>query len=123
MGAGSAVTSTIRRVGSVLGIAVLGTVLTSSYRDGVGPALVGLPQGVQDDASPSAEATRHVAGVLGRPDLVEAANRAFVDAMHVTASWAGVVVFAGAVAVAVAFRGRTKPVLEPAPTATKVAVR
>ncbi|MGN9906642.1 DHA2 family efflux MFS transporter permease subunit [Phytohabitans sp. LJ34] len=123
MGAGSAVTSTIRQVGSVLGIAVLGTILTSNYRDGVGPALAGLPPGVQEDASPSAEATRHAAGVLGRPDLVEAANRAFVDAMHVTASWAGAVVLAGAVAVAVAFRARRKPALEPSPTVTKVAVR
>jgi EmrB/QacA subfamily drug resistance transporter len=123
MGAGSAVTSTIRQVGSVLGIAVLGTVLTSSYRGGVGPALAELPDGVRNDASPSAEATRHVAGVLGRPDLAEAANRAFVDAMHVTASWAGVVVFAGAVAVAVAFRPRRQPAVEPAPGPAKVAVR
>lgn len=123
MGAGAAVTNTIRQVGSVLGIAVLGTILTSSYRGGVGPALAGLPDGVRDDATPSAEATRHVAGVLGRPELVEAADRAFVDAMHVTASWAGVVVFAGAVALAVAFGSRTRPAPESLPTVTKVAVR
>ncbi|GAA4460657.1 MFS transporter [Phytohabitans houttuyneae] len=123
MGAGSAVTSTIRQVGSVLGIAVLGTILTTSYRGGVGPALAGLPEGVRDSAGSSAEATRHAAGVLGRPELADAANRAFVDAMHVTASWAGVVVLGGAAAVLIAFRSRRRPVTESEHAPAKVAVR
>ncbi|GAA4710369.1 MFS transporter [Phytohabitans rumicis] len=114
MGAGSAVSNTIRQVGSVLGIAVLGTILTTSYRHGIGPALAGLPEGVREGARPSAEATRHVATVLGRPDLVDAANRAFVHAMHVTAGWAGLVAFAGAVALILAFRNRRRTMPEPA---------
>jgi len=104
MGAGSAVNTTLRQVGSVLGIAVLGTVLSVAYRRGIDPALVGLPPAAHDAAGRSAEQARYVAGALARPDLVAAADRSFVDAMHLTAAGAGLVSAAGAVLLFLAFR-------------------
>ncbi|MEJ3745962.1 MFS transporter [Actinomycetes bacterium KLBMP 9797] len=109
MGAGSAVNNTVRQVGSVLGIAVLGTVLTAAYRDRIEPALGGLPPASRTAAGSSAEHTRFVAGALGRPDLASAADHAFVGAMHVTALSAGAVMLAGAVLLAYAFRTRRRP--------------
>ena len=41
-GAGSAVNTTVRQVGGALGVAVLGSILSASYRSGITPALVGL---------------------------------------------------------------------------------
>lgn len=96
MGAGSAVNNTLRQVGSVIGVAVLGTVLANAYQRGIAASLTGLPSGVADAARPSAEATRRVAAAIGQPDLVDAANRSFIHAMHVTATAAGAVVLLGA---------------------------
>jgi len=106
MGAGSAVNNAVRQVGSVLGIAVLGTVLSSVYRDRIGAALAGLPAPAQDVAGRSAEQARYVAAELGRGELAAAADRSFVDAMHATAGTAALVVVAGAVLVLLAFRQR-----------------
>ncbi|WP_433080334.1 MFS transporter [Dactylosporangium sp. CA-052675] len=106
MGAGSAVNNTVRQVGSVLGIALLGTVLTTTYRDRIAPALAGLPPAARDAAAPSAEHTRAVADALHRPDLAERANDAFVAAMHTTAAAAALVAFLGAVLLLLAFRAR-----------------
>lgn len=124
MGAGSAVNNTVRQVGSVLGIAVLGTVLTTAYRDRVSPALAGLPAAARSAAQSSAEQTRAVAEALGRPDLVATANRTFIAAMHLTAVTAGLVALAGAVLLALAFRKRpaapqaeAEPAAAPEPSA------
>ncbi|WP_432831400.1 MFS transporter [Dactylosporangium sp. CA-092794] len=106
MGAGSAVNNTVRQVGSVLGIALLGTILTSTYRDRIAPALNALPPAARDAASPSAEHTRAVADALHRPDLADAANNAFITAMHTTAASAAVAAFLGGVLLVLAFRAR-----------------
>jgi len=119
MGAGSAVNNTVRQVGSVLGIAVLGTILTTSYRSRISPALNDLPESARTAAQSSAEQTRFVAGALHRPELAAAADRVFVDAMHVTATSAGVVALAGAVLLVLAFRSRRA---KPAPVGTPPAV-
>ncbi|BCJ51384.1 MFS transporter [Actinoplanes sp. NBRC 14428] len=113
MGAGSAINNTVRQVGSVLGIALLGTVLTSAYRDGIAPALASLPEAARDAASPSAEHTRAVADALRRPDLADAANDAFISAMHETAFWAAVAVLLGGILILVAFRKPRAAVPEP----------
>ncbi|MEV6924080.1 MFS transporter [Dactylosporangium sp. NPDC051485] len=109
MGAGSAVNNTVRQVGSVLGIALLGTVLSTTYRDRIEPALAGLPAAARDAAAPSAERTRAVADALHRPDLAKSANSAFITAMHATAASAAVVAFLGAVLLLLAFRARRAP--------------
>ncbi|BCY08172.1 MFS transporter [Actinoplanes sp. L3-i22] len=113
MGAGSAVNNTVRQVGSVLGIALLGTILTTTYRNRIEPFLASLPEPVRAAASPSAEHTRAVAAGLGRPDLAGAANDAFITAMHVTAASAAFAAALGGILLLTAFRAR-RPAPEPA---------
>jgi len=104
IGAGSAVSNALRQVGSVLGVAVPGTIVSSTYRHRIAPSLTSLPGNVRDVAGTSAEATRHVASSIGRPDLVRIANDAFVHAMHTAAAVAGGIVLVGAIVLMVAFR-------------------
>jgi len=120
MGAGSAVNNTVRQVGSVLGIALLGTILTTTYRDRIAPSLASLPAGAREAATPSAERTRAVADSLHRPELADAANHAFVAAMHVTAASAALALAAGAALLLVGFRRR--PAASPAPGDVKITV-
>ncbi|WP_436520531.1 MFS transporter [Actinoplanes sp. HUAS TT8] len=122
MGAGSAVNNTVRQVGSVLGIAVLGTVLTTAYRDRIAPALAALPAAARDAASPSAEHTRAVADVLHRPDLASAADHAFISAMHITAASAAGATLLGGILLLVAFRGRRPTPVPSGAASTEVAV-
>lgn len=108
IGAGSAVSNAIRQVGSVLGVAVIGTIVSSTYQHAIAPSVVGLPAVVGE----SAEATRHFAGVAGRPQLVPLANDAFIHAMHTAALVAAIFTLAGAVVLTLAFRNRSAPVVE-----------
>lgn len=105
-GAGSAVNNSMRQIGGVLGVAVLGSLLTTTYRSEIKPSLVGLPGPTAEAASGSAEATRQVAAKLGRPELVAAADQGFLHAMHVTSVLGAAVAGLGAVVVLVAFRRR-----------------
>jgi EmrB/QacA subfamily drug resistance transporter len=95
-GAGSAVTNTVRQTGSVLGIAVGGAILSIAYRRAIEPSLGGVPGAVQDQARVSAEQARHVAAAVERPALAQAADRAFIHAMHVGAGWIAVIALLGA---------------------------
>ncbi|MEV8230412.1 MFS transporter [Streptomyces sp. NPDC079167] len=96
-GAGSAVTNTVRQTGSVIGIAVGGTIMSIEYRRAVGPSLEGLPGPVRDQARVSAEQARHVATAVDRPTLSRAADDAFIHAMHVGAGWIAGIALVGAV--------------------------
>jgi MFS transporter, DHA2 family, multidrug resistance protein len=82
-GVGSAMNDTTRQVGGALGVAVLGSVLSSSYRDAIAPALAGLPSQAAAAAHDSLGAALGVAGRLGAAGdtLAQAARGAFVDAM------------------------------------------
>ncbi|AUG76926.1 MFS transporter [Kitasatospora sp. MMS16-BH015] len=84
-GAGSAVNNTFRQVGGSLGVAVLGAVLSTSYRDGVGGRLAQLPSALRDKAGESLEATLAIAARTGNSGLVRPAEDAFIHAMHVVA--------------------------------------
>lgn len=95
-GAGSAVTNTVRQTGSVIGIAVGGTIMSITYRRAIEPSLEGIPGPVQDQARASAEQARHVATAVDRPDLAQAADDAFIHAMHVGAGWIAIIGFLGA---------------------------
>lgn len=116
IGAGSAVNNAIRQVGSVLGIAVLGTIVSNVYQDSIASSLTGLPESARDAASGSAEATRRTAAALGRPDLVQAANDSFLHSMHVAAATAAVIALVGAVVLILAFRTKPVPAETAAPT-------
>ncbi|MGQ4714618.1 DHA2 family efflux MFS transporter permease subunit [Streptomyces anulatus] len=109
-GSGSAINNTFRQVGGALGIAVLGSVLSTVYRGDIEGHLGAVPAGVRDVAGESIEATLGVAEklgpVAGKP-LVAAANDAFVSAMHVTALGSAAVALIGAVVVGLFLPGRT----------------
>ncbi|MFJ7067797.1 MFS transporter [Streptomyces sp. NPDC101115] len=115
-GAGSAVTNTVRQTGSVLGIAVGGTIMTIIYRRAIEPSLTGAPGPVQEQARVSAEQARHVATAMHRPTLAQAADDAYIHAMHVGAGWIAVIALFGAVVLLIsspAAGKRKDPVPEP----------
>lgn len=110
-GSGSAVNNTFRQVGGALGVAVLGSVLSSAYRDGIaGPlgSVPGLPDGARHAAGESIEATLGLADRLGPAGqaLVGPAKASFVDAMHTTVLAAAAVALVGALVVALWLPGR-----------------
>ncbi|MEJ2578378.1 MAG: MFS transporter, partial [Kineosporiaceae bacterium] len=95
-GAGSAVQNTVRQVAGALGIAIIGTVLSTRYADQLDPGLAGLPAAVPDTAREAL--TSSVAAVptvldraraLGAPgplldEIRSLAFDAFVQASHMT---------------------------------------
>lgn len=115
-GAGSAVTNTVRQTGSVIGIAVGGTIMSIVYRRAIEPSLSDVPEPVRDRARVSAEQARHAATAIHRPDLADAADDAFIHAMHVGAVWIMLIALFGAAVLMIALRpaGKpTEPVREP----------
>ncbi|MFI8080579.1 MFS transporter [Kitasatospora sp. NPDC086009] len=98
-GAGSAINNTFRQVGGSLGVAVLGAVLSTVYRNGMSDQLDKLPAGaLREKAGESLEATMAVAGRLGPQgaELIGPANASFIDAMHVVAGLSAGVTAVGA---------------------------
>ena len=93
-GVGSAMNNTMRQIGGALGVAVLGSVLASQYRDGVAPALSALPASIRDGAGESLGSTLATAAEIG-PDAVAAVRNvafgAFLDGMHLAAFLAAAV--------------------------------
>jgi EmrB/QacA subfamily drug resistance transporter len=69
-GVGSAMNDTARMVGGALGVAVLGSVLTTGYRGGM------------DSAPEAARESLGAAASLGDPALLRVAQDAFVSGMH-----------------------------------------
>ncbi|MGW0532940.1 MFS transporter [Streptomyces sp. NPDC003032] len=110
-GSASALSNTFRQVGGALGIAVLGSVLSTAYRTGVEDKLTLLPESARHTAGESIEATLGVAAKLGPrgEPLVAAANDSFLHAMHVTALWGAGVAVIGSVVVFLFLPGRTPP--------------
>jgi hypothetical protein len=104
-GIGSAMNDVVRELGGTLGVAVLGSILTSSYGSGMGNATAGLPHAAAAAASDSVGAAHEVAAQLGGgagAELIDTANRAFVDAMTTTATLAAAAAVIGAL-IALAF--------------------
>ena len=100
-GSGSAVNNTFRQVGGALGVAILGSLMSTVYRNGIKDHLGSLPAPARHAAGESIEATLGVAGKLGPKGqvLVQPANDAFIHAMHITAFASGLVALVGAVVV------------------------
>jgi MFS transporter, DHA2 family, multidrug resistance protein len=100
-GVGSAVSNTVRQVGGALGIAVLGSVLASVYRDQIAPATQPLPVPVREAANASISGAYGVAERLGPggAPVIAAANDAFVSAMHGAAALAAVFAVVGVLVV------------------------
>ncbi|MFF0246594.1 MFS transporter [Streptosporangium sandarakinum] len=97
-GVGSAMSNTVRQVAGALGVALLGSVLSATYRDEIAPALGGLPERLRHVAGESLTDTMGVAQSLGARGaaLVEPAKAAFLDGMHVTALVSAAIALIGA---------------------------
>ncbi|MFB7471233.1 MFS transporter [Kitasatospora sp. NPDC056184] len=98
-GAGSAVNNTFRQVGGSLGVAVLGAVLSTVYRDGMSDELARLPgPELREKAGESLEATLAIAARLGDrgKELIAPANDSFIHAMHVVAALSAGITVVGA---------------------------
>ncbi|MEU8999244.1 MFS transporter [Streptomyces caniferus] len=110
-GSGSALNNVFRQVGGTLGVAVLGSLLSTSYRDGIQDeldALPGVPAAARHAAGESIEATHGLAdamGPAGRP-LITAADDAFLHAMHITALGSAAVALLGLVVAAAFLPGK-----------------
>jgi DHA2 family multidrug resistance protein-like MFS transporter len=102
-GVGSAVSNTIRQVGGALGVAVLGSVLSATYRSDMAPHVVNLPAPARGAATESISGGYAVASRLGAAGrvLIDHVNDAFVQAMHYSAIGSAVVAFVGAIVVVV----------------------
>ncbi|MEI2696835.1 MAG: MFS transporter [Microthrixaceae bacterium] len=86
-GVGSAVNDTTRQVGGALGVAVIGSVLATTYGDKVTSAMqaVGAPDEAIEAATSSLGGAAAVAARVGGETgnaLLQVANQAFVDALH-----------------------------------------
>jgi EmrB/QacA subfamily drug resistance transporter len=98
-GVGSAMNDTMRQVGGALGVAVLGSVLSTSYTNHVGTFTSALPQPQSELVSNSIGAALEVARRIGGANgqfLASSANHAFIDAMNVTLIAAAAVALFGA---------------------------
>ncbi|MFI8997898.1 MFS transporter [Streptomyces sp. NPDC053542] len=107
-GAASAVSETAYELGSALGIALLGSVVTGVYRNFTAPE--GVPAGAVTEARESLGGAVETAGDLPHragEALLHAAQRAFTDGMEAAAVAGGVISLAAAAAAWILLRGRT----------------
>jgi hypothetical protein len=105
-GVGSAVNDTARELGSVLGIAVLGSALNDAYRSTMAQAVVGLPHAMAERVLSSVSFVKLGGERLDQfgpagERLVSAAQQSFVEAASTAFLVAAVGLFAGAVVVAI----------------------
>ena len=80
-GSGSALIAAMRQAGSVIGVAVLGTVISNAYSRGVD--VTGLPAAAASAARSSVSGGVEVAHQLGSAALLDSARTAFVHGMDV----------------------------------------
>jgi hypothetical protein len=80
-GSGSALLTALRQVGSTIGVAILGTVISNSYKSGVATATAHLPAAAAASVHSSAGAGVAVAKQLGSADLLDTVRTAFVHGM------------------------------------------
>jgi EmrB/QacA subfamily drug resistance transporter len=101
-GIASAVNDLSREVGGAFGIAVLGSVLNSGYRNDVAPATAGLPQPASDAAKDSIAAATEIADRAGASGaaLLERAQDAFVNGLSTSLLVGACVLFGASVIVA-----------------------
>ena len=93
-GVGSAINDTTREVGGALGIAVLGSMLQTSYRASLDPHLAGLPAEAASTAQEGIGSALQVAARLpasAGAGLADAARDAFVHGMNFTLTGAAIV--------------------------------
>ncbi|MDI2036492.1 MFS transporter [Paenarthrobacter nitroguajacolicus] len=114
-GVGSAVNNTLRQLGAALGVAALGSVLSTAYKSQLGAALAFLPPELQAKGEDSLGATMFVleqasGSFAGDAEAFQKAliqaQTAFVDAMHTTFVVGIVVLLLGSLIAAIWVPGR-----------------
>ena len=97
-GIGSAMNDVVRELGGTLGVAVLGSVVSSTYAANMDEPTARLPHGAAEAASDSVGAAHEVAAQMGdkAASFIATSNQAFVDAMTTSASVAAGVALLGA---------------------------
>jgi EmrB/QacA subfamily drug resistance transporter len=118
---GSAMNDTVRQVGGALGVAVLGSVLSSHYREGMAPEVThGLSgeagHAAHDSIGGASAVAEKIGGAAGQA-LHHTANLAFVDSMQIAMLVAAAVTAAGAL-VALILLPSGEPATAEAPAAT-----
>ncbi|MFJ2957388.1 MFS transporter [Streptomyces sp. NPDC087270] len=98
-GSGSGLLQTLRQTGSAVGVAILGSVLASGYRDRLGST--GLTGAAARTARDSVVGAHQVAAKLGDRALAAAADRAYVHGMDLAIVVCGAAALAAAALVAV----------------------
>ncbi len=101
-GVASAVNDLSRELGTALGIAVLGSIVTSRYTSGLSGHLTGLPPRIADAIEGSiavAQTAPQHAGPRG-DEIAHAASQAFVDGIHAATLVAAGVLLVGALFIA-----------------------
>jgi EmrB/QacA subfamily drug resistance transporter len=116
-GVGSAVNDTVQELGGSLGVAVIGSIVSASYRHGIDAGT--LPAGLLASARPSIAAADAAAVHAGPSSgqLLDLAHSSFTTAMTTGFTVAGIVALAGAAMVAVALPRRGSTAIA-APTLT-----
>ena len=121
-GIGSAMNDVVREIGGMLGIAVLGSILSSGYGSGMDDATAGLSHAATDAANDSVGAAHeigaHIGGGAGAK-LIDTANNAFVDALTTTATLGAAAAVIGAL-IAFAFLPARARAEQPAPLGTEL---
>lgn len=114
-GVASALNDTSREVGGALGVALLGSILSSGYRSAIEPSLEGLSPELAEVASEGIGSAYAVAAEAGAdaPLIIDAAQHAFVDGW-VSSMWVGVVMAGVALAILVVRGPGTADAAEPA---------
>ncbi|ETK36020.1 multidrug MFS transporter [Microbispora sp. ATCC PTA-5024] len=108
-GVGSSMSNVVRQVGGTLGIAILGAVLSASYRNGMEGKVGALPEQIRTVVTESISGAAGVAAHLGPRGaaLMSAADDAFVAGIHWAALGSAFVALIGAVVVARWMPGRS----------------
>jgi EmrB/QacA subfamily drug resistance transporter len=100
-GVGSAMNDTTRELGGALGVAILGSVVTSRFTSSLAPAIVDLPERARTVADSGLTGALAVSKELGGDmgdQLAAAARSAFVDGLSTAAIVGALAVFAASVA-------------------------
>jgi EmrB/QacA subfamily drug resistance transporter len=112
-GVGSAVNDTTRQVGGALGVAVLGSVMSSTYGPRVSDAISGLPlsseqaTAIHDQIGAAIQAAGEIGGAPGRA-LADVASRGFADGMSTAFIIGAAALALGAVIVALFLPARAR---------------
>jgi DHA2 family multidrug resistance protein-like MFS transporter len=116
-GAGSALLTAMRQVGSTIGVAILGTLISNSYASGVGGTTAGLPGPAAAAVKSSVGAGVAAAQQLGSSSLLRTVRDAFVHGMDIMLWTCGGIALGCAVLAVVVFRSAARPAVASPDTA------